>query len=101
MELCVRFSKNISELNGRGVVLCLRSMCSQTGSPTASPAARNHGVKNPIELESPLANLQILAEALVEGPAGIHQKVVHARPAGFRTERFDVRIHLAAVLVAR
>ena len=23
MELCVRFSKNISELNGSGVVLCL------------------------------------------------------------------------------
>src|SRR5260370_23009722 len=101
MELCVRFSKNISELNGRGVVLCLRNMCSQTGSPTASPAARNHGVKNPIELQSPLANLQILAQPLVERPAGIHQKIVHARPAGFRSERFDVPIHLAAGLLSR
>src|ERR1035438_4521756 len=93
MELCVRLSKNISELNGRGVVLCLRNRCSQTGSPTAAAQARNHGVKNPIDLQSPLANLQILAQPFVERTPGIHQKVVHARGASFRTERFDVRIH--------
>ena len=99
MELCVRFSKNMSELNGSGVVLCLRSRCSQTGSPTANPAARNHGVKNPIDLQSPLANLEILAQAFVEGPAGIHQKVVHARAADLRCKCFDMRVHLAAVFV--
>ena len=95
MELCVRFSKNISELNGSGVVLCLRSRCSQTGSPTANPPARNHGVKNPIDLHSPLANLQIFAQPFVERPPGVHQKVVHARAADFRCERFDVRVDLA------
>src|ERR1035441_10922033 len=78
MELCVRFSKNISELNGRGVVLCLRNRCSQTGNPTAAAQARNHGVKNPIDLQSPLANLQILAQPLVQGPPGIHQEIVRS-----------------------
>ena len=41
-------SKNISELNGSGVVLWRLSRCSHTGSPTASNPPRNHGVKKPI-----------------------------------------------------
>ena len=48
MELCVRRSKNISELKGSGVVLCFFSRCSQTGSPTAATPARNQGVRKPI-----------------------------------------------------
>ena len=48
MELCVRRSKNISELKGSGVLRCFFSRCSQTGSPTAATPARNHGVKKPI-----------------------------------------------------
>ena len=44
----MRRSKNISELNGSGVVLCFLSRCSQTGRPTATAPARNQGVKKPI-----------------------------------------------------
>src|ERR1019366_2505476 len=47
-ELCFPCSKNISELTGRGTVVCFRSRCTYTGSPTASRPARNHGAKNPI-----------------------------------------------------
>ena len=47
MELCVRRSKNISELKGSGVLRCFLSRCSHTGSPTAAIPARNHGVRNP------------------------------------------------------
>src|ERR1019366_1031611 len=47
-ELCVPCSKNISELTGRGTVVCFRSRCTYTGSPTASSPARNQGAKNPI-----------------------------------------------------
>ncbi len=94
MELCVRCSKNISELNGSGVVLCLRSRCSQTGSPTArAPAARNQGVRNPI-YSILLAHCQIFAQAFVERPAGIHQKVIQAGDARLRFEPVDVRVDL-------
>src|SRR5262245_56415635 len=45
IELCVRRSKNISELKGSGVLLCWRSRWSQIGKPTASAPARNQGAK--------------------------------------------------------
>ena len=48
MELWVRRSKNISEANGRGVVLCFLSRCSQTGKPTATTPANAQGARNPI-----------------------------------------------------
>src|ERR1019366_5673743 len=47
-ELCVPCSKNISELTGRGTVVCFLSRCTYTGSPTASSPARNHGARKPI-----------------------------------------------------
>src|SRR4051812_17400053 len=100
MELCMCFSKNISELNGWGVVLCLRSRCSQTGRPTAAAPARNQGAKKPI-LESPLSHREILPQTFVERPAGVHQEVLETRTARLRAERFDVRVNAAAILVAR
>jgi hypothetical protein len=48
MELCVRRSKNISELKGSGVVLCFLSRCSHSGSVTAASPASAQGARNPI-----------------------------------------------------
>src|SRR2546430_1426031 len=47
MELCVRRSKNISELNGWGVLRYWRSKWIQNGSPTAATPARNQGARKP------------------------------------------------------
>ena len=58
MELCVRRSKNISELNFCGSLRCFFSRCSQTGSPTAAAPARNQGVKKPI-VATPTESLRL------------------------------------------
>src|SRR5580693_2899095 len=98
MELCVCRSQNISEPNGSGCDLCLRSKCSQTGRPTASSPAKNHGVKNPI-LEQPPPDGEVFAQPFIEGPGRIHQKVIQSRRARLGFEAADVRINPPLVFV--
>src|ERR1700733_3805415 len=47
MELCVRRSKNISELKGCGVLRYWRRRWIQNGRPMATAPARNQGARNP------------------------------------------------------
>src|SRR5436190_596819 len=98
-ELCVLFSKNISELNGSGVVLCRRSRCSQIGKPIARPPAKNQGVRNPT-LHPPVPDGHILAQSFVEWASCVHQKIIHPRPARGLAEVLYMGVDPGAIFVA-
>ena len=78
IELCVRRSKNISELKGSGVAAVLF----QQVQPDGQPHRRRAGQKpwrEKAHLHPPLPDGQVLAQPFVERPRRVHQKVVHPR----------------------
>src|ERR1700733_9304752 len=97
MELCVRRSKNISELKGWGVLRYWRSRWIQNGSPIATAPAKNQGARKPT-LHPPLSNQEIFAQRVVERPGCGQQLIIDAGGVGFRLEGGDVGIDLNAVL---
>ncbi len=87
-ELCVPCSKNISELTGRGTVVCLRSRCTNTGSPTASnprqKPRRQKSHHTPPAIEIVILTLSIAKDLLLAGGSKIaahHTPPRAARPA--------------------
>ena len=68
MELCVRFSKNISELNGSGVVLCLLQQVQPDRQPDGRRARQKPWREESHLRAFPCRTGQILAQAFVERP---------------------------------
>src|ERR1700722_2361821 len=87
------------------------------GRPTAATPARNQGARKPIvkapqpcwllaagywllfASQLPLPNSQILAQRVIEGPAGVDLKIVDARGLRARLDIFDVRLNLRRIFV--
>jgi hypothetical protein len=51
-------------------------------------------------LISPLANREIFAQGVIEGPVGHEQVIIHPSAARFVPERFDVSVKFLAVFIA-